>query len=43
VGIGITDVDTGRSTHTVGVFRVFQGFPETLPLEEFAIGMGESC
>jgi hypothetical protein len=41
--MGITDADTGCRTHIVGVFLLFQGFPETLPLEELAIGMGESC
>jgi hypothetical protein len=41
--VGITDVEAGCSTHIVGVFRVFQGFPEALPLEELAIGMGKSC
>jgi hypothetical protein len=38
----IIDIDTGCS-YTVGDFGCFQGFPETLPLEELAIGMGESC
>ena len=33
----------GCSTNTVGDFGCFQGFPETLPLEELAIGIGEPC
>ena len=35
-------MDTGCNTHTVGDFECFQGFPEILPLEELAIGMGEA-
>lgn len=27
----------------MGDFGFFQGFPETLPLEELAIGIGEPC
>jgi hypothetical protein len=33
----------GCSTYTVGDFEFFHGFPETLPLEELAIGIGEPC
>jgi hypothetical protein len=39
----MTDIDTGCDTYTVGDFECFQGFPEILPLDELAIGMGEAC